>query len=412
MPQSLIKSTTANRNCCTGHSAKTTHKMSRPSPLVMPVTDHHHHVRNHEGDQVVPSFRRLSVNGGSLYEKTPPHTPAKCGLPHFQSVPSGDRGSKPLPPLPVCEDQLTEDVDSEVEFFTSSETDGLLQDSRPLAFKYGLPGRRSFRGCGQTNYAYFEGASECKTEEDCTPVQHSEPVQIPVPPHKERSHCRLRRSHSGPAGSYHKAAFRLSCHLNRAPVDCNSEKPEVPPRIPIPPKPAKIDCRRWSAEVAATSYSDEDKPPKVPPREPVSRSNSRTPSPKSLPTYLNGIMPPTQSFAPDPKYVSSKIFQRQNSEGSTTRTPCILPIIENGKKASSTHYYLLPERPAYLDRYEKLFRELDESGEGTESSTDGKDQSWCNDSSTTSAVTRTDSKTKADGLNHIKRKHQPYVVSP
>nr|2RFD_C Chain C, ERBB receptor feedback inhibitor 1 [Homo sapiens]2RFD_D Chain D, ERBB receptor feedback inhibitor 1 [Homo sapiens] len=23
-------------------------------------------------------------------------------------------------------------------------------------------------------------------------------------------------------------------------------------------------------------------------------------------SYLNGVMPPTQSFAPDPKYVSSK----------------------------------------------------------------------------------------------------------
>uniref|UniRef100_UPI00067E6502 ERBB receptor feedback inhibitor 1 n=1 Tax=Homo sapiens TaxID=9606 RepID=UPI00067E6502 len=70
---------------------------------------------------------------------------------------------------------------------------------------------------------------------------------------------------------------------------------------------------------------------------------SRTPSPKSLPSYLNGVMPPTQSFAPDPKYVSSKALQRQNSEGSASKVPCILPIIENGKKVCSTHYYLLPE---------------------------------------------------------------------
>lgn len=75
----------------------------------------------------------------------------------------------------------------------------------------------------------------------------------------------------------------------------------------------------------------------MPPREPLSRGSSRTPSPRSLPTYSNGEMPPTQSFAPDPKYVSYRGLQRQNSEGS----PCILPVMENGQKASNTHYYLI-----------------------------------------------------------------------
>ncbi|XP_019747955.1 ERBB receptor feedback inhibitor 1a [Hippocampus comes] len=114
------------------------------------------------------------------------------------------------------------------------------------------------------------------------------------------------------------------------------------------------DTRRWSAEV---SYSDEDKPPKLPPRDPLSLGTSRTPSPKSLPTYINGVMPTTQSFAPDPKYVSRGL-QRQNSEGS----PCILPIVDKeGKKASSTHYYLLPHRPTFVDSksVEKFLQTLD-----------------------------------------------------
>ncbi|XP_032485730.1 activated CDC42 kinase 1 isoform X15 [Phocoena sinus] len=37
--------------------------------------------------------------------------------------------------------------------------------------------------------------------------------------------------------------------------------------------------------------------------------------------------------------------------------PCILPIVRDGKKVSSTHYYLLPERPPYLERYQRFLRE-------------------------------------------------------
>ncbi|XP_029069818.1 activated CDC42 kinase 1 isoform X11 [Monodon monoceros] len=37
--------------------------------------------------------------------------------------------------------------------------------------------------------------------------------------------------------------------------------------------------------------------------------------------------------------------------------PCILPIVRDGKKVSSTHYYLLPECPPYLGRYQRFLRE-------------------------------------------------------
>lgn len=117
-------------------------------------------------------------------------------------------------------------------------------------------------------------------------------------------------------------------------------------------------------------------------------------------------MPPTQSFAPDPKYVSSKALQRQNSEGSANKGPCILPIIENGKKVSSTHYYLLPERPPYLDRYEKFFREAEEADAGARTQPVPAD---CSVPSTTEPL---DSKAKVDLGGHGKRKHLSYVVSP
>ncbi|XP_054981157.1 activated CDC42 kinase 1 isoform X9 [Sorex araneus] len=76
-------------------------------------------------------------------------------------------------------------------------------------------------------------------------------------------------------------------------------------------------------------------PPRLPPRQP--------PPP----------MPTTQSFAPDPKYASPQVTQAAGPRAA----PCILPIVRDGRKVSSTHYYLLPERPPYLERYQRFLRE-------------------------------------------------------
>lgn len=70
-------------------------------------------------------------------------------------------------------------------------------------------------------------------------------------------------------------------------------------------------------------------------------------------------MPTTQSFASDPKYAAPKVIQAQGKDKEPTKGPCILPIVRDGKKVSNTHYYLLPERPPYLDRYDKFFREAE-----------------------------------------------------
>ncbi|KAG5838646.1 hypothetical protein ANANG_G00225810 [Anguilla anguilla] len=321
-------------------------KKSRPSQLILSACTESCMPGSPEGDQVVPSFQRLSV-----YERTPPQTPS--------------RSTKPLPPLPGSADLSSDEaVDNEVEFFTTSadESQRLVREPcpKPLAFRYGTPSRRSFRGCGQINYAYFEGPivreqqqqqQQQPQQPQQPPLEHSEVQQTPhrggqqkeptprdCPRQLDRPQRKLRRSHSGPAGSFNKpSVLRLSCHHHGA---HSQDKPEVPPRVPIPPRPLKAaDYRRWSAEVTSGGYSDEDRPPK--------------------------------SFAPNPKYVSRGL-QRQNSEGSpTTRTPCILPIIENGKKASTTHYFLLPQRPVYLDKFERYFREADcESGDSCPPSTD------------------------------------------
>ncbi|XP_005994246.1 ERBB receptor feedback inhibitor 1a isoform X2 [Latimeria chalumnae] len=399
-------SVAVNGLCCSGNRTRGGCRKSRSFHLTLPKFDQP--LGNAEGDQVVPSFKRLTMNGISMCERTPPHTPVKNSPLEF---PSSDRSSKPLPPLPSCEDLSPDEVDNEVEFFTNSEREALLQDyPRVIPFKYGVPGRRSFRGCGQINYAYFNGGLGPRIEEDCPTSNEVGQEPDPEPRQPDRPHRKLRRSHSGPAGSYNKPILRHLRSFNRASPNSDEEKPEVPPRVPIPPRPMKNDTRRWSAEVASITYGDEARPPKLPPREPLSRSNSRTPSPKSLPTYHNGVMPPTQSFAPDPNYVSTKVLHRQNSEGSVTKTPCIVPIIEDGIKVSSTHYYLLPERPPYLDKFEKYLREASETRSG---SLDAKSHSWSGDSCSTLGTAKLDSKAKMDMLaTQVKRKPLLNAVSP
>ncbi|XP_029005489.1 ERBB receptor feedback inhibitor 1a [Betta splendens] len=317
-------------------------KKSRPSHLTLSCTAEPSTQSPVDDDQVVPSFKRLSVHECN----SPPQTPGRC--------------SKPLPPIPLHTDISPEQaMDNEVEFFTSTDDDQrcLVTDQypKPSPFRCGIPSRRSFRDCGQVNYAYYDGPLGPQSQRQPQQPHPTPPPQevrklkeerrqeLPEPAvcqkPQDKSRRRLQRSHSGPAGSLNK--LRLPCH-KRHPQ--GADKPEVPP--PIPPRAVKPgENRRWSAEVS--SCSDEYRPPKVPPRERLPGGSSRTPSPKSLPSYANGVMPPTQSFAPDPNYVSCRGLQRQNSEGS----PCIFPVIEDGKKVSNTHYYLMPQRTTFMDSF-------------------------------------------------------------
>lgn len=170
----------------------------------------------------------------------------------------------------------------------------------------------------------------------------------------------------------------------------HEDKPQIPPRVPLPPRPVKrgeYAAARWSRDLSLTpadptedaSDAAQDQPPQVPPRDPLSQPGSRTPSPRGLvvgsphqrvysvsPTtygsYLatspGKLMPTTHSFASDPKYAAPKVIQAQGKEA-PSRGPCILPIVRDGRKVSNTHYYLLPERPPYLDRYDHFFREAE-----------------------------------------------------
>lgn len=184
----------------------------------------------------------------------------------------------------------------------------------------------------------------------------------------------------------------------------SEDKPQIPPRVPIPPRPIKrgdYSSSRWSRDLSlsptpmADTMEDgsglgQDRPPQIPPRDPLSQPSSRTPSPMGLvvgspqqriyavsPTamqvtscpsahtygsYLSTspgkVMPTTHSFGSDPKYAAPKVIQAQGKEAAN-KGPCILPIVRDGRKVSNTHYYLLPERPPYLDRFDRFFKEAE-----------------------------------------------------
>lgn len=265
-----------------------------------------------EGDQVVPSAHRPSAFGG-------PH-----------------REAKPLPlPPPLDSEELISDeaADNEVEFFTS--------DRRCLLPKTFSKVLCKGRANGQVNYAYQDGSLR---EGDAGSLAFSWPGS------EDRAAARnanfgannwdCRETFWSKPDQNLSPRMRFSCSVPPIP----SDKPDIPPRIPIKPKTLKLN--------------DEDKPPKIPPRVPlVPPCPPRTPSPKSLPIYINGVMPATQSFAANPKYVS-KSLQRHHSERlppAAQSSPCIVPILKDGRQASATHYILLPPgRPASGNRRDRL----------------------------------------------------------
>ncbi|KAI1891353.1 hypothetical protein AGOR_G00142930 [Albula goreensis] len=289
-----------------------------------------------------------------LLDATPPQSPSGI-LPrplHPQQVVDWD--TRPLPEPPAY-DEVANDEEEDAE--VSSINDGARGPRRPR--KWRQPAARSF---SQSAEIFQELQQECMKRLNVPPVSSSLPPS-PTPP-------------------------GLDGHRQIV-LSFTQDKPQIPPRIPIPPRPSKRgDLARRSREMSPNpgweaGGEDKDRPPLLPPRDILSQPCSRAPSPLSphvgspqqraglcsalslgsccLSTSPGGTrpMPTTQSFASDPKYAAPKVIQAQGKE--SARAPCILPIVRDGKKVSNTHYYLLPERPPYLDRYDRFFREAENS---------------------------------------------------
>uniref|UniRef100_A0A8C8RX46 Activated CDC42 kinase 1 n=1 Tax=Pelusios castaneus TaxID=367368 RepID=A0A8C8RX46_9SAUR len=270
-----------------------------------------------------PSLARLAMEAFSLLDKTPPQSPTRALPRPLHPTPVVDWDARPLPPPPAYDDVAQDEADFEVSSITGAEGEQAagVQDSRLEDDLFPPPRGAGPPSLAQTTEIFAELQQECM----------------------KRLHVR-----PDPAPSEHK--------------------PQIPPRVPIPPRPLRHgDPGRRSGELS---------PPLIPPRDPLSQPSSRTPSPMALqvgsPQQRVGLcspvsmgahlcapvgkaMPSTQSFASDPKYATPKVVLAPDKDGA--KGPCILPIVKDGRKVSNTHYYLLPERPAYLDKYEKFFKE-------------------------------------------------------
>ncbi|KFV99914.1 Activated CDC42 kinase 1, partial [Eurypyga helias] len=287
------------------------------------------------GELTAPSLAKLAMEAFSLLDKTPPQSPTRALPRPLHPTPVVDWDARPLPPPPAYDDVAQDEDDFEVCSITSP------------------PSRR-----GKTNYGFVDEGERGPVVED----------NLFLPP-KETKQPSLTQTTELFEELQQECMKRLNVPLGPAtPAD---DKPQIPPRVPIPPRPLRRnEPGRWSGDLSPASGGEEDRPPQIPPRDPLSQPTSRTPSPMALQvgspqqraalcsclsTSPGKPMPTTQSFALDPKYATPKVIQAQGKDCS--KGPCILPIVKDGQKVSSTHYYLLPERPAYLDKYEKFFKE-------------------------------------------------------
>nr|XP_057925175.1 tyrosine kinase, non-receptor, 2b isoform X5 [Doryrhamphus excisus] len=336
----------------------------------------------------IPCLAKLALQAENLLDRTPSQSPSKSLPRPLHPTPVVDWDARPLPPPPAYDDVAQDEDDMEVSSINSTEQH---HDEEPtdvpnpeasvstVPDKQGLEDNLFLR----SNPSQVLTTSFCQSAEIFHELQQECMKRLNVP---TSASCLQTPHHHGHPSS-------------------TEDKPQIPPRVPIPPRPIKkgdYSSPRWSRDLSLSptpadvtediSSSEQDRPPQIPPREPLSQPGSRTPSPLGLvvgspqqrvysvsPTttqvplntcpsthtyssYLSTspskFMPTTHSFASDPKYTAPKVIQAQGKELSN-KGPCILPIVRDGRKVSNTHYYLLPERPPYLDRYDRFFREAE-----------------------------------------------------
>ncbi|KAG8445051.1 hypothetical protein GDO86_009986 [Hymenochirus boettgeri] len=328
-------------------------------------------------EQTAPSLAKLAMDAFSLLDKTPPQSPSRSLPRPLHPTPVVDWDSKPLPAPPAYDEVAQDEDDFEVCSIYSSDV--------PLAQKEKITVNllQRAREKGETNFGYVkeEEHAQCiaKVEDNLflPPKDTKQPSLLQTSEIFEelQQEC-MKRLHVPSSSSLASTPSPSSSVMNIN-VNILEDKPQIPPRIPIPPRSERRNEHdRWSGELSP-SFSGEEvgRPPLLPPRDPLSQPSSRTPSPMTfqvgspqqrsnlcspmsgsyLSTSPGKLMPTTQSFASDPKYATPKVIQAQGKDNS--KGPCILPIVKDGKKVSNTHYYLLPERPSYLDKYEKFFKE-------------------------------------------------------
>ncbi|XP_034559599.1 tyrosine kinase, non-receptor, 2b isoform X1 [Notolabrus celidotus] len=363
-----------------------------PSPSPSPVVE-----------VQIPSLARLVLEAENLLDRTPPQSPSRTLPRPLHPTPVVDWDARPLPPPPAYDDVAQDEDDMEVSSINSTEPQHEGEQSDEA-----LSAAQKVEG----EVLGSKGSDKPGLEDNLfLPSKQSQNISTSFSQSAEifqelQQEC-MRRLNV-PTGSAAPSQTSVSCpetpQTEEGPQQCvlspSEDRPQIPPRVPIPPRPIKrgdYSSSRWSRDLSLSptpadmtdEVSGQDRPPQIPPRDPLSQPGSRTPSPMTLvvgspqqrvysvsPTtsscssthtygsYLSSspgkLMPTTHSFASDPKYAAPKVIQAQaQGKDASSKGPCILPIVRDGRKVSNTHYYLLPERPPYLDRYDRFFREAE-----------------------------------------------------
>ncbi|XP_016528374.1 activated CDC42 kinase 1 isoform X1 [Poecilia formosa] len=351
-----------------------------------------------------PVLTKLALQVGNILDKTPPQSPSKWLPRPLHPTPVVDWDARPLPPPPAYDDVAQDEDDMEVSSITSSEQ----QLEHDQAAVHGVDGALSSGQMTESDGVVSKDPERPVLEDNLfLPGKHNHAASPSFSQSAEifqelQQEC-MRKLNVPTGGVGQWTQISASCPTQNAQEDqqrlsTNEDKPQIPPRVPIPPRPIKrgdYTSARWSRDLSVSPMLSDptygisgttlERPPQIPPRDPLSQPNSRTPSPNcavvgslhqricsvspsthqashAYSSYLSTSpgkpMPTTHSFASDPKYAAPKVIQAQDRDNAN-RGPCILPIVRDGQKVSNTHYYLLPERPPYLDRFERFFREAE-----------------------------------------------------
>lgn len=313
---------------------------------------------------------KSALSEASILDSGPPPSPYRSLPNPLHPTPVVDWDSRPLPSLPAYDEvaiECEEQEDMEVSSINAAKTDNP----------------------DQQNYDSVEGDLDpkCKVEDS---------LFLPSKPALEN------RSTSQSADIFKELQREVMAKL-RVPATVQSmpsspllphrqiilpsceDKPQIPPRIPIPPtRPS----RRTRARLSVSLGDDEERPqpPQIPPRDhAMSQPSSRSPSPM-ISTQQRPILccvgslgsclsPSSYSYAPSPapskltlspsrvSYSSQNATSSTNIDQTRAKSPCNLPVMSDTTKASSTHYYLPPERPTYLDRYNKSVKDSEQNKE-------------------------------------------------
>ncbi|XP_039999133.1 tyrosine kinase, non-receptor, 2b isoform X6 [Xiphias gladius] len=373
----------------------------------------------------IPLLARLALEAENILDRTPPQSPSRSLPRPLHPTPVVDWDARPLPPPPAYDDVAQDEDDMEVSSINSSEqqheeeqSDVRIPDEADEALSSGqkvqveAPGPRGPERPGLEDNLFLPSkqsqglsTSFSQSSEIFQELQQECMRRLNVPTGSTaRSSSPSQTSVSFPQTPQ---TLQTQEGHQQSVLSSNEDKPQIPPRVPIPPRPIKrgdYTSARWSRDLSLSptpadttedvSGPDHNRPPQIPPRDPLSQPSSRTPSPMGLvvgspqqrvysvsPTTIQApliscppthtyssylstspgkLMPTTHIFASDPKYAAPKVIHAQaQGKDPANKGPCILPIVRDGRKVSNTHYYLLPERPPYLDRYDRFLREAE-----------------------------------------------------